>query len=139
MAAVLPFPFVPAMCTVLADNLIIPTLNDNTNDIRELANWVYHKLGPNTPLHFSRFHPENKLTQLSVTPEKTLVNAHEIAKDVGLKFVYLGNIYHPRYGNTYCPHCDHLVIRRGSIFGTKGNDLVKGRCVKCNKRILKYF
>ncbi len=120
-------------------NLIIPTLNDDMNDIRELASWVYHKLGPETPLHFSRFHPANKLKNLIVTPEKTLVKAYEIAKDVGLHYVYLGNIYHPRYGNTYCPQCNQLAIRRGTLFGTKDLNLVKGHCVKCNHRVIKYL
>jgi pyruvate formate lyase activating enzyme len=120
-------------------NLLIPTLNDDPNKIRALATWIYEKLGPRVPLHFSRFHPDNKLKHLTVTPEKTLVKAYEIAKDVGLKFIYLGNIYHPRYGNTYCPKCNHLVIRRGSLFGAKDVELIKGKCVKCNDQVLKYY
>jgi pyruvate formate lyase activating enzyme len=120
-------------------NLIIPTLNDDPSELRKLASWVFEKLGPNTPLHFSRFHPDNKLKNLPVTPERTLVKAYEIAKDVGLKYIYLGNIYHPRYGNTYCPNCGQLVIRRGSLFGTKHMDLINGRCVKCNEQVINYY
>ncbi len=119
-------------------NLVIPTLNDDPEQIRELASWVYHSLGPDTPLHFSRFRPHNKLKNISVTPEKTLVMAYKIAKDIGLKYVFLGNIYHPRYGNTYCPNCGHLAIRRGGTFGVKNINLVNGRCVKCNEKILAY-
>lgn len=120
-------------------NLVIPTLNDDPDEIRSLANWVFEKLGPETPLHFSRFHPDNKLKHLTVTPEKMLVSAYEIAKEEGLHYVYLGNIYHPRYGNTYCPKCNHLVIRRGSFFVAKDINLAKGRCVKCNEKVIKYF
>ena len=120
-------------------NLVIPTLNDDPDDLRKLVSWVHDKLGPDIPIHFSRFHPDNKLKNIPITPEKTLVKAYELAKEAGLRFVYLGNIYHPRYGNTYCPHCNNLVIRRGSLFGTKDIDLVKGKCRKCNKRVLQYF
>jgi len=120
-------------------NLIIPTLNDDLENIHNLVTWVHQKLGPDTPLHFSRFHPDNKLKNLPVTPETTLVKAYKIAKKVGLNYIYLGNIYHPRYGNTYCPKCNQLIIQRGSFFGTKDIKLKNGRCVSCNTQILKYF
>ncbi|WP_455393175.1 AmmeMemoRadiSam system radical SAM enzyme [[Eubacterium] cellulosolvens] len=120
-------------------NLVIPTLNDDPDELRGLVTWVHDKLGPDVPMHFSRFHPDNRLKNIPITPEKTLVKAYEIAKDVGLNYVYLGNIYHPRYGNTYCPKCNHLVIRRGSIFGTKDIDLINGKCGKCNYRVIKNF
>lgn len=120
-------------------NLVIPTKNDDLDEFRQLSNWIYDKLGPDTPLHFSRFHPNNRMQNLITTPEKTLVAAYEIAKETGLKYVFLGNIYHPRYGNTYCPNCNNLVIRRGSTFGVKDMNLVKGRCKKCNEKIIKYY
>jgi pyruvate formate lyase activating enzyme len=120
-------------------NLLIPSLNDDPDEIAQLAGWVYDKLGAETPIHFSRFHPDNKLKNLLRTPEKTLVKAYEIAKDVGIKYVFLGNFYHPRYGNTYCPKCNHLIIRRGSTFGVKNTNLNKGRCPECNEKILNYF
>jgi len=120
-------------------NLMIPTLNDDPNQIKELVSWVYEKLGPETPLHFSRFHPDNKLKNIPITPEKTLVKAYEIAKETGLKYIYLGNIYHPRYGNTYCPKCNHLAIRRGSLFGTKDIDLINGKCSQCKTQVINYF
>ena len=120
-------------------NLIIPTLNDKPEQIKQLVTWVHDKLGPRTPIHFSRFHPDNRLKNLEVTPEKTLVNAYKIAEEAGLKFIYLGNIYHPRYGNTYCPYCGQLVIRRGSLFGAKDINLVKGKCTTCNKLVMKFF
>ena len=119
--------------------LLIPTLNDDPDEIRSLAKWVAEKLGKSTPLHFSRFHPDNKLKHLHITPEDTMSKAYEIAKEEGLHYVYLGNIYHPRYGNTYCPKCNHLVIRRGTFFSAKDINLVKGRCVKCNHKVIKNF
>jgi pyruvate formate lyase activating enzyme len=119
--------------------LIIPTMNDDPDELHELASWVYNKLGPDTPLHFSRFHPDNKLKHLTVTPEKTLSTAYDIAKETGLKYVFLGNIYHPRYGNTYCPKCGNLAIRRGSLFTTKDIALKSGKCIKCNEKIIDHY
>jgi pyruvate formate lyase activating enzyme len=120
-------------------NLVIPTLNDDPELIRKLAQWVHDSLGPRTPIHFSRFHPDNKLKNIPITPEKTLVKAYKIAKEAGLKYVYLGNIYHPRYGNTYCPKCNQLSIRRGSMFGAKDIELIKGKCKQCKTQVIKYI
>ncbi len=120
-------------------NLIIPTLNDNFEEIQQLATWIYDNLGPDVPLHLSRFHPDNKLRDLPRTPETTLVKAYNIAKAAGLHHVFLGNIYHPRFGNTYCPNCQQLAIRRGSTFGAKMVDLNKGKCKKCNYKIIQNY
>ena len=120
-------------------NLLIPTLNDDLDEIAQLITWVHDRLGPDTPLHFSRFHPDNKLRHLPRTPETLLVKAYQLAKDMGLKYVFLGNIYHPRFGNTYCPKCNQLAIRRGSTFGVKDMNLDNGRCRNCGEQIIKNY
>ena len=74
-------------------NLIIPTLNDNIEEIREMAKWIKENLDENVPLHFSRFHPDYKLIDLPQTPEKTLIEAHNVAVSEGLNYVFLGNIF----------------------------------------------
>ncbi len=120
-------------------NLVIPTLNDDHDDIRKLCKWIKTKLGPDTPLHLSRFHPNYKMTDLPPTPEKTLLAAHKIATKAGLKFVYLGNIYHPKFGDTYCPNCNKLVIERGGFFNKSKIKLKKGKCTKCGEIIVEKF
>jgi pyruvate formate lyase activating enzyme len=119
-------------------NLVIPTLNDDPKDIRQLAKWMKENLDDSVPLHFSRFHPDYELKHLPPTPEETLLDAYNIAKEEGLKYVFLGNIHHPEYHNTYCPNCNAVVVNRGGIFGDTKSFLKKGKCHKCQEKILKY-
>jgi pyruvate formate lyase activating enzyme len=43
-------------------NLVIPTLNDDPKMIDEMCRWIKENLGVDTPLHFTRFSPNYKLT-----------------------------------------------------------------------------
>jgi pyruvate formate lyase activating enzyme len=118
-------------------NLIIPTLNDDMDKIRSMVKWILENLDDEVPLHFSRFHPDYELKHLPATPDKTLLEAHDIAVKAGLKYVFLGNIYHPEYHNTYCPKCSTLVIKRGGLFGDTQVNLKNGNCPKCQNLIIK--
>ena len=120
-------------------NLIIPTLNDNIEEIREMAKWIKENLDENVPLHFSRFHPDYKLIDLPQTPEKTLIEAHNVAVSEGLNYVFLGNIFHDEYHNTFCPGCNTQVIKRAGFHTGSSNLLKKGKCPKCDEQILKYY
>ncbi len=114
--------------------LIIPTLNDNPEEIRRFVEWVYG-ISPEIPVHFSRFFPMYKLTDKPPTPIKTLHNAYKIAKDVGLEYVYLGNTWEPEYESTYCPNCGNLLIER-VYYNTRIVGLTKdGKCNRCGKKI----
>ena len=115
-------------------NLIIPTLNDKPEQIRELARWVKVNLGGETPLHFSRFFPRYKMRHLPPTSLKTLDMAREIAISEGLHFVYIGNILSKTGQNTYCPVCNSLLIER-SGYTILQNSLKEGCCPDCGKEI----
>ena len=86
-------------------NLIIPTLNGSPEEIRKMCEWIKENLGEDVPLHFSRFSPAYRLTHLPPTPVKTLELAIKIAHDVGLKYVYIGNVPGHKYSSTFCPRC----------------------------------
>jgi len=73
-------------------NLIIPTLNDSDDMLLALCRWIRENMGRETPLHFSRFFPQYKMQHLPATPPATLRRARDIAKSVGLHYVYIGNI-----------------------------------------------
>ena len=77
-------------CHVELTNLIIPTLNDSEEMIRKMVNWIYDNVGPDVPLHISRYFPCYKM-ELPPTPIETLKKAERIAKEK-LKYVYVGNI-----------------------------------------------
>jgi pyruvate formate lyase activating enzyme len=94
-------------------NLVIPTVNDCMDDIRAMSEWIVEHLGPDVPLHFSRFHPAFKLTHLPPTPIRTLEEAHAIAREVGVNFVTIGNVPGHRYNSTFCPDTgERLIYRR---------------------------
>jgi pyruvate formate lyase activating enzyme len=115
-------------------NLVIPTLNDKPQQIRELARWVRANLGSDTPLHFSQFYPQYKMRHLPPTSAQTLDTAREIALSEGLYYVYIGNILSATGQNTYCPGCKEMLIER-SGFTMLENRLKDGCCPKCGKEI----
>lgn len=93
--------------------LTIPNLNDDPGEIREFAEWAFD-LDPELPVHFTQFHPDHEMRDRPRTPVETLERAHEIATDVGLEFVYVGNVPGHEYNSTYCPDCGRAwIIRKG--------------------------
>jgi pyruvate formate lyase activating enzyme len=114
-------------------NLMIPTLNDDPVETRKLAEWIHANLGPDIPLHFTAFHPDFKLQDKPPTPPETLHRARQIAREVGLHYVYEGNIYSDA-ANTHCPHCNKLLIRR-SWHNVLENHLEAGNCPRCKTPI----
>ena len=110
-------------------NLMIPTLNDDEAETRKLAEWILTHLGPDVPLHFTAFHPDFKLQDKPRTPASTLDRARQIALEVGLHYVYEGNIYSDG-ANTYCPNCNERLI------GRSWHDVIEfrlkdGACPEC--------
>ncbi|MFX1305070.1 MAG: AmmeMemoRadiSam system radical SAM enzyme [Promethearchaeota archaeon] len=114
--------------------LLIQELNSKDKIVRRLAKRIYNELGELTPYHISRFFPHYKSSDYGLTeptPVNLLYNAYKIAKDVGLKYVYLGNMPTTEYDNTYCPKCSKLVIKR-RILGIKELYLdSNGNCKYC--------
>jgi pyruvate formate lyase activating enzyme len=111
-------------------NLVIPTLNDGPKMIDDMCRWIKENLGQDTPLHFTRFHPDYKLTQLSPTPTFTLESAYEIAKKNGLRYVYIGNVPSHVCNSTYCPFCNRRVIHRTN-FDILEMNVAGGKCKFC--------
>ncbi|MHA1584253.1 MAG: AmmeMemoRadiSam system radical SAM enzyme [Promethearchaeota archaeon] len=115
-------------------NLIIPEENDNLDEIQALAEWVRDHLGVETPLHFSAYHPSYRIDRPR-TPSKILTDAWNIAKKIGLKYVFMGNVFSDVGGNTYCPKCNALLIeRKGYIVENKGLTS-ENTCMKCGTKI----
>ncbi|MFQ5885394.1 MAG: AmmeMemoRadiSam system radical SAM enzyme [Thermoplasmata archaeon] len=115
-------------------NLVIPGENDKKEDFEELTKWVVENLGQEVPMHFSRFHPDYKMLDKPRTPLKTLELAYRIAKDAGLKYVYVGNIPTNDRENTFCPNCGNMVIERWG-FSISKNNLDGDKCKKCGGKV----
>jgi len=112
-------------------NLIIPDLNDSSEDLESLATWVKENLGQNTPLHFSAYHPDFQMPSDKRTPYETLDRAYNIAKDAGLYYVYVGNLQHRTGSNTYCPGCDKIIIGRSGYRFTTIDITEEKTCSNC--------
>jgi len=112
-------------------NLVVPGLNDDFKKIDEMCQWISKELGRDVPLHFSRFHPDYKMTDGGPTPMETLEKAKKIAEKY-LDFVYVGNV--GGESNTVCPKCKSVNIRR-SMLNLLENKLIKGKCFKCGNKV----
>lgn len=115
-------------------NLVLSGFNDDPENIRKMCQWIKDNLGADTPLHFSRFFPMYKLLALNPTPVETLNKARTIALEVGLKYVYIGNIAGYEAENTYCPKCSRMLIERRGYFILQ-NNIEDGKCKFCGEKI----
>ncbi len=116
-------------------NLVIPGWTDDFDMIKKMCTWIYNNDLHNYPLHFSRFHPQYKLTRLPATPVSTLIKAREIALEAGLKYVYIGNVPGTGAENTYCPKCGKIVIERKGFKVLKTNLSDTNCCAHCGEPI----
>ena len=114
--------------------LLIPTLNDSSDEIKRMSAWIVKELGPDVPLHFSRYHPMYKIRNIAPTPLATLQRAQKIAWEEGVRFSYIGNVPGAEEQNTICPFCKTVLIRRYA-YSILENNIAGGRCRKCDKPI----
>ena len=114
--------------------LIVPTWNDSEAEARDLARWVKTNLGPDVPVHLTRFHPTYRLTDLPPTPVTKLERLWQVVRSEGLHFVYLGNVPGHPGENTVCPGCGATVIKRLG-YRILDNRLKGDRCPDCNRKI----
>lgn len=114
-------------------DLIVPEIGDSMEKVKELVKWIKENLGDETPIHFLRFFPAYKVKDLPPTPIKTLENAYQIATDLGMKYVYTGNVMNGK-NDTYCPECGKLLIERRGMQTTK-NKVKDGKCPYCGADI----
>ena len=96
--------------------LIVPGYVDDAEMIKQMCRWILINLGPDYPLHFSRFFPRYKLARLPSTPVSTLVRFRKLAMAEGIHYVYVGNASYPEGNNTYCHNCKKLLIERIGYF-----------------------
>lgn len=114
--------------------LIIPTHNDDEQEIELMCSWILDELGPDVPIHFSRFHPTYKIKNLPPTPISTLARAREIAMQKGLHYAYMGNVPGHKGEWTYCPDCKKPVVKRVG-YSIADLSIVDGNCRYCGHPI----
>ncbi|MGJ3523522.1 AmmeMemoRadiSam system radical SAM enzyme [Nitratidesulfovibrio sp. D1] len=112
--------------------LLIPGLNDDPAEMRDMARFIRDELGPGVPWHLSRFHPAYRLTDRPPTPPATLERAWKIGREEGLHFVYLGNMPGHPAESTHCPACGALFARRE---GFHTHLPASSRCARCGAAV----
>ena len=110
--------------------LLIPTLNDNAEETKRMAGWIVKELGPNVPVHFTRYHPMYMIRNLPPTPLETCMRARQIAMQEGCRYVYTGNAPGAEGQDTACHSCGTAVVRRYG-YEILENNLKAGKCPKC--------
>jgi pyruvate formate lyase activating enzyme len=115
-------------------NLLIPGLNDSTEETRALAEWVAGHMGEDVPVHFTAFHPDYKMRDRGRTPVATLSRAREIARAAGLRHVYTGNARDDEGQATFCLACGAKVIERDG-FTVRAIRMRGSSCAACGARI----
>jgi len=115
-------------------NLIVPQWSDDFDTIKRMCEWLMNNNLGHFPLHFSRFSPMYKLTHLPSTPVSMLENAYKIAKDAGIKYVYIGNVPGHEAENTICPKCGKILILRKGYTNLE-NHITKNKCKFCGEPI----
>jgi pyruvate formate lyase activating enzyme len=114
--------------------LVIPGVNDSMEEMENLIRWVLDTLGPGTPMHFTRFHPDYKMTDVAPTPVTTLEKILKRARELGIRFPYIGNVPGHPAESTYCPACGALLIER-SGYRTEVRNLKDHSCGSCGEKI----
>jgi pyruvate formate lyase activating enzyme len=115
-------------------NLIIPTWTDNFDTIKRMCEWLCANGLSDAPLHFSRFTPLYKLSQLPSTPASTLEQAYDIATKSGIQYVYVGNVGGHWAENTRCPKCKKIVVERSALT-VLAIHMTQGKCKFCGEKI----
>jgi len=114
--------------------LIIPTHNDDPIELTQLCRWIVKELGPDVPIHFTRFYPQYRMKNLPPTPVSSLETARNIALDSGIHFCYVGNVPGHPGEHTYCPQCGKILIKRVGYTISEYN-LHDDQCKNCNSKI----
>jgi pyruvate formate lyase activating enzyme len=118
--------------------LLIPGLNDSNAEIEALTRWIAENLGRDVPLHFSAFHPDYKMLDAPPTSPSAVLNAIQIARSNGLKYVYAGNLRTQQGNNTCCTGCGSKLITRHG-FESKITGLRRDECGNCGTKLAGHF
>lgn len=116
--------------------LVIPGFNDSTEELWDAAKFIA-QVAPEIPWHVTAFHKDYKMTAPNNTDAQTLIRAAEIGREAGLKFVYVGNLPNQvgEYENTYCPACNHQLVKRRGYRIEEYQITSAGKCSKCGQKI----
>ncbi len=108
------------------------------NDTWDCIEWVLSRhielLGPETPLHVNRYYPANRWSE-PPTRIDLLLQIAERAREIGIEYVYVGNVMDPSLESTKCPKCGKMLIIR-HLYSIVEYRLERDKkCPRCGYRI----
>jgi len=118
--------------------LVVPGVNDKDDELRNIATRIKIELGSNTPWHVTGYYPAYRFRDelfVPPTPVSTLEKVRDMGREIGLNYVYLGNVPGHPYENTYCPNCNQLLIERYGFSLTQCRITPDKRCYFCREEI----
>lgn len=117
--------------------LLIPGLNDDPGEVKDLISFIVD-VDPEIPWHVSRFYPQHRLTDVAPTDPRAIYGFLEMAQDLGLQYVYAGNVASDKWEDTRCPRCETLLIRR-SGYSTRVKNMDRSVCTACGHKIAGFW
>lgn len=125
-------------CTLELTTLLIEGENDNNEDLKRQFDWILNEIGDHVPIHLSAFHPDYKMMNKQKTSLQTLLRACNLAKEMGLLYVYTGNIIDLDSSTTICPTCKMKLIKRNG-YNIQNIGVINGKCTNCKTPIYGQF
>lgn len=113
--------------------LLIPGLNDDREEIKRLISFLL-ELDDSMPWHVSRFFPQYQLQHIPPTAQDSIHEFLLLGAEMGLKYLYGGNLTADRWNDTHCPRCEKKLIRRLG-YQTEILALQSGKCQFCGQDI----
>jgi pyruvate formate lyase activating enzyme len=116
-------------------NLAVPVPEGgDLGDVKKMAEFLVEVQGDDASFHLLAFHPDYKMLKVPATPREMLLKMYAVAKEAGIRYVYIGNMWDDRYETTFCPGCgEPLVVRH--VFGIKSNVLKGSSCPSCGFKV----
>jgi pyruvate formate lyase activating enzyme len=115
--------------------LVVPGMNDSPEELQDIARFIANELGPGTPWHVSRFHPDYRYSSVPSTPSNTLLRAYDTGRKEGLHFVYTGNMPGDEHESTLCHVCGTVLVRRYGFRVVENSVSTSGGCKKCGVKV----
>jgi pyruvate formate lyase activating enzyme len=116
--------------------LLIPGFNDGEDELTRLTEFIA-SVSPDVPWHVTAFHADYHMTDTRNTTPDMLLQAADIGRRAGLRFIYAGNL--PGrvrdLENTRCSSCRRVLIERYGYLIRKYDITADGRCPGCRAAV----
>ena len=116
--------------------LLIPGFNDSPDELRRLTEFIAG-VSRDIPWHVTAFHADYKMNGQRNTEVDDLLQAAEIGRAAGLRYIYAGNLpgMVGPWENTGCPNCGETLVRRYGYFIEQYRLAPNGSCPSCSHPI----